>query len=371
MSFSAEQFVSRLNNLEDSQESIGNASKWLLSQYRDASKVAEFWKNYMLRKDINTRRKLLAIYLVNHVVQQAKAKKIGQFQTALGHVTAEVLREVYPVLPRDLKKKVRRVCDIWRDRCIFSEDVLSGIKSCLDSEETVSASTPIPPKLTPLVESFDMLDRMEQNAKAMKLRFDNAIGALDPSSVVYEENFGIVAKIGQTAIDTANQSIQLREHALSRLKSLLELEKKLLDEERNTIGEMDIAIASRNSASVNQGAEYEEDILPTYEAGNEDDEDDEQNNSSSSNSSDSDDGDSGKDISELDNNIVSTNKRQHELSSDNSQAKKPKSSSEDIDGRSVQEYEPESLPNNSNSPRESGTSGVTSNIQDLLSKLAN
>lgn len=50
----------------------------------------------MLKRGVNTRRKLLAIYLTNHVVQQAKGKKIIQFQVAFGNVAAQVLRNVYP-----------------------------------------------------------------------------------------------------------------------------------------------------------------------------------------------------------------------------------------------------------------------------------
>lgn len=373
MSFSSEQFFSRLNNLEDSQESIGNASKWLLSQYREAPQVAEFWKNYMLKKDVNTRRKLLAIYLVNHVVQQAKAKKIGQFQTAFGNVATEVLKDVYPVLPRDLKKKVRRVCDIWKDRGIFSKGVLDSIQTCLDSDSPASNDTHIPSQLKSLVASFEKLNKFGANTRALKLRFDKVFEALDPSSVVYEENFKTVTKIGQAAKDTTSQSIQLREAFIGQLQSLLEEEMQLLDEEKNAVAEIDMAISSTQAPDLNQTANYDDDILPTYEAGNDDDDDDEDGDNTTSNGSDLDDvSDTETNKLESNDNTTATTKRQNDTtSSDTSENKRQKLSSEEDVDHTVQEYEPESFSSNQTTSHNEGTSGVTSNIQDLLSKLAN
>lgn len=109
MPFSSEQFTTKLNTLEDSQESISSASKWLLLQYRDAPKVAETWKEYMLRPSVNTRRKLLGLYLMNHVVQQAKGQKIIQFQDSFGKVAAEVLGRINQEFPRDLKRSCQEL----------------------------------------------------------------------------------------------------------------------------------------------------------------------------------------------------------------------------------------------------------------------
>ena len=127
MSFSSEQFVSKLTKLEDSQESIASASKWLLSQHRDAPKIAECWKTYMLRNDINSRRKLLGIYVVNHVVQQAAGQKIGHFQEDFNKVIEEVLTTTFPEFSSDIKKKIARVVSIWKSRGIFSRPTLNKI----------------------------------------------------------------------------------------------------------------------------------------------------------------------------------------------------------------------------------------------------
>lgn len=361
MSFSEEQFVNKLNTLEDSQESIASASKWLLSQYREAQQVADCWKNYMLRKNVNTRRKLLAIYLTNHVVQQAKAKKIGQFQIAFGSVAAEVLKDVYPDLPRDLKRKVKRVADIWAERGIFSKEVLKNIQISLKSESGSTNAATLPPNLKEVADSYGELAKFDQNKKAIKSRFDKALEALDPSSAVYEENLKTVTKIGQSAKDAASQSITLRERRVENLKEILKEEERLLDEERNIVSEIDMMLRFKDHSDTHHGSN-DEDVLPSYEAGNDDDEDEDSSSDSSSDSNEN-----GKDSGSL-----KGTKRQNEVtSSDEHDNKRPKLSVEETNENDQETYEPQNLAPDQTDRDFEGAPTVTSSIQDLLSKLAN
>lgn len=361
MSFSAEQFTSKLNTLEDSQESIASASKWLLSQYREADQVAECWKDYMIKKNVNTRRKLLAIYLSNHVVQQAKAKKIGHFQEAFGKVSAEVMREVYPGLPRDLKKKVKRVADIWAERAIFSKDVLKNIQASMKTEGPPVDGEPLPSNLRELAGTYTGMTKVEHNKQAIRMRFDKAIESLDPSSVVYEENLRTVSKIGQSAKDATSQLIKMRERRVSILEKLLREEESILDEERNSMNEIEIVLHSKDPSNTNQRPE-DEDLLPTYEAGNDDDEDED----SSDDSANEDEGSSNaKDA-------LQGVKRQGEPSAlEDSENKRTKLPSEEAAFNDQEGYEPQNLSSDQNPTAFEGSPAVTSSIQDLLSKLAN
>lgn len=357
MSFSAEQFVNKLNALEDSQESIASASKWLLSQYREANQVAECWKNYVVKKNVNTRRKLLAIYLANHVVQQAKAKKIGHFQDAFGTVCAEVMREVYPGLPRDLKKKVKRVADIWTERAIFSKDVLKNIQASMKTEGPSIDGETLPSNLKELAATYSGMTKVEHNKHAIRMRFDKAVESLDPSSVVYEENLKTVTKIGQSAKDATSQSIKMRETRVQILEKLLREEESLLDEERNSMSEIEIILRSKDPNNINQ-EEEDRDLLPTYVAGNDDDDE-------SDSSVNEDDGDNVKDLP-----IVV--KRQNESANlDELENKRIKLPSEEPTNNDQEEYEPQTLVPDQNGPGFEGSPAVTSSIQDLLSKLAN
>lgn len=362
MSFSEEQFITKLNTLEDTQESISGASKWLLSQYKEATRIAEYWRDYMLKKSVNTRRKLLAIYLTNHVVQQAKSKKIIQFQAAFGNVAAEVLRNVYPELPKDLKHKVRRVCDIWRDRAVFSDNVLKDIRTCVETESSDSRAEVNHPKLRELVKLQDDIFKSEQSTNSIKLRFDKSIEALDPSSVVYEENLRTVTKIGEAATDTATKSMSYRQRCIENLTELLKEQQNLLDGELNLIEEVNMILRSKDPANFETTAP-DDNLLPTYEVGNDDDDDDDDKNNSSGTDDD-------EETRKADS--VALAKRDGEsLSStaDEPESKKLKSSSAEQSAGSEEAYEP-GAPASTNNEDQDATA-VTSSIQDLLSKLAN
>lgn len=355
MSFSAEQFVSKLGSLEDSQESIAGASKWLLSQYREATQIAECWRDYMKKKSVNTRRKLLGIYLANHVVQQAKGRKIGQFQEAFDKVAAEVIRDVYPDLPRDLKKKVKRVADIWTERGIFSAQVLKEIQATFKSEGSAVSEEAVPPELTKLVSSWGDLSKVEQYKQTMRARFDKAAESLDPSSVVYEENLKTVTRIGQSSKDATAQAIKMREARISALQELLSGEEKILEEERSAMSEIDIILQSKNPRNINQASE-DQDLLPTYETGNDGDDDED--------SSDNDSSDESKDR------ILTTKRQSEETTIDGLAVKRSKIASEDTTGISEEASEPQNQSAGQTTEEYEGSPVVTSSIQDLLSKLA-
>ncbi|AQZ15933.1 RTT103 (YDR289C) [Zygosaccharomyces parabailii] len=361
MSFSEEQFLNKLNYLEDTQESISSASKWLLSQYREAPRVAQCWKNYMLQNNVNTRRKLLAIYLTNHVVQQAKAKKIIQFQIAFGDVAAPVLRHVYPELPRELKLKVKRVCDIWKDRAIFNEDVLRNIQTSLSVENSRPDPISNPPRLRELVKIYQDLSKTEKSNSAVKLRFDKSVEALDPSSVVYAENLKTVTKIGQAATDTISRSVSYRKRCIENLTQLLQEQQQLLENEENLIEEVNMILQSKDPSNFST-TEQDDNLLPTYEAGNDDDDDDNDDDSSSS-----------EDEIKPKEERVLTEKRDNDSASNSAeepQFKKSKSLSVDHSDGHQEAYEPEA-PAPVESLDQEGATTVTSSIQDLLSKLAN
>lgn len=358
MSFSAEQFVNKLNTLEDTQESIASASKWLLSQYREANQVAECWRNYMVKNNVNTRRKLLAIYLANHVVQQAKAKKIGHFQDAFGAVAAEAMQEVYPSLPRELKKKVKRVADIWAERAIFTKDVLKKIQASMKAESSAVEAGSLPHNLRELAGTYSGMAKMEHNTRAIRMRFDKAVEALDPSSVVYAENLKTVTKIGQTAKDATTQSLKMRERRVQLLEKLLNEERAFLDEERNSLSEIEIVLLSKDPRNSNQEAE-DQDLLPTYEASDDEDEDDEEDRDSNRENSDRVDSAGPQGI-----------KRPNWTATlEEPDAKRTKVASEEPANNEVG-YEPQNIVGDHNGPDLEGSPAVTSSIQDLLSKLA-
>ena len=387
MSFSSEQFVAKLNRLEDSQESIAGASKWLLSQHRDAPKIAESWKQYMLKNDVNTRRKLLGIYLVNHVVQQAAAQKIGHFQEDFNTVIEEVLIKTFPEFSSDLKKKIARVVGIWKSRGIFSKEILNKILTNFEKNQKTNNSdnVNVPPKLKPAADIMIKIEKIQINAHAMKTRFDNAISELDPTSVVYDENFKTVQKVAGLAKNNIESSIQERRKLVNVLQSLIEEQSKFITEEETTQSEIDFAVSSKDPANATTASKDDEDVLPTYEAT-----DDANADSDSDSDSDSDNDDNEKVESTelgLSSDTLDVLAKMKALTEDsnNSNLKRSSDDLDNDDGNNTKrqkEHGDETNMNydlsnddDANDETEQTSNGnndtVTSSIQDLLSKLAN
>lgn len=381
MSFSSEQFVSRLNNLQDSQESIAGSSKWLLSQHRDAPQIAKSWRAYMLRTDINTRRKLLGIYLVNHVVQQATTQKIGNFQECFNDTIEEVLITTYAEFPTDIRKKIARVVGIWKQRGIFSRATVDKV---LASFERTDKSTPaksgstggssnskLTPESKPVVDSLSKIAKLHHTVQALKTRFDNSVNELDEKSMVYNENYKTVSKIGAMVKDNIAISIKERKHLVEVLNKLIADQNKHIDADEIIVNEINFAIEAKDPALINNTAN-DDNILPTYEDDNDDDDDD--------SDSDSDD-DNAKTAVNKGNAPISVGlsaleqlaqanargdlKRTSSNSEDNETASK-KLKSGDSPEQEEYDIEDQDVDDDSN-----GDNNVTSSIQDLLSKLAN
>lgn len=67
-----EQLQSRLQTLNQSQQSVEGTSKWLLFYSQDAAAIVKVWFEEFLRAPAD--RKLALLYLANHVLQEGRKK---------------------------------------------------------------------------------------------------------------------------------------------------------------------------------------------------------------------------------------------------------------------------------------------------------
>ncbi|CUS23715.1 LAQU0S11e02630g1_1 [Lachancea quebecensis] len=353
MSFSQEQLTSKLNALDETQESIVSASKWLLSQYKEANQVAQCWRQFILRPSTNTRRKLLAIYLANDVIQQSKHKRVGEFGRAFGAIMPEVLGKVYPEFTQELQKKVKRVVDIWRERQVFSESVFKDLYPQLKQSKRAAEPRALPldiaPEIKRLVEVFAKLSKFQVSTSAAKTRFDTSLEALDPNSVVYQENYKTVQKVGQAAKDSLDKSVSYRKQAIKELKMMLNFQEEQMRQDQDLVSEIDQVLTSKDPTTTTHDPLGETDLLPTYEA------------------SDGSDSDSDKSMSDDE---KPPTKRQSP-SADSNDSKRAKIETASIDDIKTEAYETEAYEPTPAEVAANSSLAVTSSIQDLLSKLAN
>lgn len=387
MSFSPEEFVDKLQQLHDSQDSISSSAKWLLSQYRDSDAVAETWTRYVTQKKLPDRKRLLAVYLVNHVVQQGRSQGIEQFQNSFANVLIDTLPVVYSHFPPELQDKLKRVVNIWKQRKVFNPASLQQIEmnlnkaiaanpssSTLGSKSNGSGinkrATSIPPNVQPIASLYQKLNKNKHNIPALKSRFDNAINDLDINSVVYEENFHTVTKIAKVTQDTIKESMGNRNELIKCLQVLLHEEEKSLEQDRVLLNEIEFSLESKDPTKVgNNGGNIsggvnnnDDDVLPSYGG-----------NDSDSDSDDKDSDDSDRDEPNNDDEVTVLPKRPLDSvePADEPVEKKLRSSNEGeeeeyiVDGGDDNELETHEANNDTTE------NSVTSNIQDLLSRLAN
>ncbi|CEP63769.1 Rtt103p LALA0_S09e02080g [Lachancea lanzarotensis] len=364
MSFSEDRLVTKLNGLDETQDSIVGASRWVLGQHKNIKEIAASWDTFVSKPTINTRRKLLAIYLANDVVQQAKHKRVSEVGVAFGEIMPGALSRVYPELSSEMRQKVRRVVDIWKQRQVFSDSVLKKIYAQLknaaphhssSSSLTSSSSAALTPELQRVVETFDQLTRSQADVNSSKTRFDSSVEALDPTSAVYTDNYKTIQKIGQTAKDALQLSVANREKAIKELQVLLDFQNEQLQQDQNLISEINAIIAAKDPLSL-QSAPVEDEVLPVYEP--------------------SDGSDSDTDKSDVDEQDTAGRRRRKSSTQsieDKDDAKRLKTVAveaqsgleEGSESADPATYEPTPAEVAVNSPM-----AVTSSIQDLLSKLA-
>lgn len=387
MSFSPEEFVDKLQQLHDSQDSISSSAKWLLSQYRDSDAVAETWTRYVTQKKLPDRKRLLAVYLVNHVVQQGRSQGIEQFQNSFANVLIDTLPVVYSHFPPELQDKLKRVVNIWKQRKVFNPASLQQIEMNLNKAIAANPSsstsgsksngsginkraTSIPPNVQPIASLYQKLNKNKHNIPALKSRFDNAINDLDINSVVYEENFHTVTKIAKVTQDTIKESMGNRNELIKCLQVLLHEEEKSLEQDRVLLNEIEFSLESKDPTKVgNNGGNIsggvnnnDDDVLPSYGG-----------NDSDSDSDDKDSDDSDRDEPNNDDEVTVLPKRPLDSveTADEPVEKKLRSSNEGeeeeyiVDGGDDNELETHEANNDTTE------NSVTSNIQDLLSRLAN
>ena len=274
-----------------------------------------------------------------------------------------------------------RVFDIWKDRYIFSKDVLFKIQDTMKSSSSSlssssSGSSSIPTNLKELTKKQTEIIKIAQSLYASKLRFTEAASSLDPSSVVYAENYKTVVRIGQAAKDVATQSIDIRKSTIEILNNLLKEEKKSLEQDENSFGEIEMTLASKDPLNMNN-SDADEDILPTYEASEDEkssDEDNDEERDTLQNRNKEQEPVNNE--TQIDNNILKRSLATSEISQrdDGSSIKKLTTASDKVSFKEQEEeYDPFSASGNTESTNnEVGASNaVTSSIQDLLSKLAN
>ncbi|KAK5239993.1 hypothetical protein LTR40_014117, partial [Exophiala xenobiotica] len=139
MSFSDEALKAKLSTLNETQDSIVSVSQWIMFHKRHADRIANYWLTRL--RDSPPAKRLNFIYLVNDIVQNARARKRAEFPDAFAPLMAEAIQTAYRSSPPETQSKIRRVVEVWRTRNVFETPILEAIESRIDEVDKTKGSS--------------------------------------------------------------------------------------------------------------------------------------------------------------------------------------------------------------------------------------
>ncbi|KAK3086442.1 hypothetical protein FSP39_018457 [Pinctada imbricata] len=125
-SFSDKNFVKKLGELNNTQQSIQTLSLWLIHHRKHSKTIVEVWLREINRVRPNT--KLTFMYLANDVIQNSK-KKGPEFTKDFASVLPDAYNVVVGSVDEKICKSVERILNIWQERGVYSANFINQIKS--------------------------------------------------------------------------------------------------------------------------------------------------------------------------------------------------------------------------------------------------
>ncbi|XP_061197441.1 regulation of nuclear pre-mRNA domain-containing protein 1B-like isoform X2 [Saccostrea echinata] len=138
-SFSDNNFVKKLGELNNTQQSIQTLSLWLIHHRKHSKTIVQVWLREMQK--VRPSQRLTFMYLANDVIQNSK-KKGPEFTRDF----ATVLPEAYKISTKDaddkIKKSVDRILGIWEERAVYSKHFIDQIRLSKPGVQNTEKTTP-------------------------------------------------------------------------------------------------------------------------------------------------------------------------------------------------------------------------------------
>jgi regulator of Ty1 transposition protein 103 len=218
----------------------------VLFHRRYADQTAEVWARQFTKVPVN--KKLSYLYLANEVVQQSKAKKKEEFVRAFASVLPNALETNYPEFDKEVKARVKRVIDVWKQRQVFSGSVISDMESRITTLDAMSStsnaggifgSIEVPPQLSRLVNLQKQTNNLDAAAsdslKQARTSYDGLFDseALPAPPVYATKLLGVASKLNYS-INTTKSYIVAKNDVCDELRKILAaIEESVAQDDKN------------------------------------------------------------------------------------------------------------------------------------------
>lgn len=141
-SFSEQNLVEKLDELNSSQQSIQTLSLWLIHYRRHSKQIVDVWMREL--KKAKGSKKLTFVYLANDIIQNSKNKG-PEYSRDYRTVLPDAFRDAFRSLDKKAKGSLERVLDIWLDRKIYDVDFVTLIRKHMSGDDPL----PVEPQVKP------------------------------------------------------------------------------------------------------------------------------------------------------------------------------------------------------------------------------
>ncbi|KAJ9655697.1 hypothetical protein H2198_005494 [Neophaeococcomyces mojaviensis] len=256
MAYNDEALKAKLSTLNETQESIVSVSQWITFHRRFADRIAAVWLTRL--RDSPPPKRLVYIYLVNDIVQNAKARKRTEFPNAFSPIIAEAVQQAYRSFGSDLQNKIKRVLDVWKSRNVFEDSILQAVQARIDDVDKnkssgkktlmgnslfASSSTGMPRELESLGPLQTAISKAElttrplvDTAQSEYTKFNDPDNAR-PSPPVYAAGLSSLVKKLASAEAGLAENIKARKALIADLKRLTELNESALAKDESLLAE--------------------------------------------------------------------------------------------------------------------------------------
>ncbi|EXJ72548.1 uncharacterized protein A1O5_03694 [Cladophialophora psammophila CBS 110553] len=279
MSYTDEALKAKLSTLNETQDSIVSVSQWIMFHKRHADRIANYWLTRL--RDSPPAKRLNFIYLVNDIVQNARARKRTEFPDAFSPLMAEAIQTAYRSSPPEIQSKIRRVVDVWRTRNVFEVPILDAIDARIDEIDkskgsggkktlmgnslfgSSSSSGAMPKELETLAPLQIAVTKETISARPAIDNAQNEYAKLNdpeavlPSPPVHAARLSSLIKSLAAAESSVSASIKARKALIADLERILEINKTALAKEEETY----LTLESRRASTEAKKREVEDAII--------------------------------------------------------------------------------------------------------------
>lgn len=246
---------------------------------RHADRIANYWLTRL--RDSPPAKRLNFIYLVNDIVQNARARKRSEFPDAFSPFMAEAIQTAYRSSPAEIQHKIRRVVEVWRTRNVFEIPILEAIESRIDEVDKTkgtsggkktlmgqslfnsSSSAGMPKELETLAPLQTAVTKQTISARPTIDTSQTEYAKLtDPSAVlpsppVHAARLSSLIKALAAAESSVSASIKARKALIADLERILDINKSALAKDEETFLELE----SRKNSTEAKKREVEDGII--------------------------------------------------------------------------------------------------------------